>query len=165
MGLISVGQAVAAHGVKGEVKFWYYSDSGSGPLIYRRFIAYRDGEEVELFPARVRRQGPSFVIKFNGLETLESISFLLKRELYVREEDLPRLEEDEYYDYQLMGLDAVTEEGMVLGRVKDVMHTGASDILVIQGEKETLVPMTEDYVVAIRLADRIVEIRRAALLE
>jgi ribosomal 30S subunit maturation factor RimM len=41
------------------------------------------------------------------------------------------LDEDEYYDYQLIGLIAVTEKGRVLGKVKHVMHLGSTDMLVV----------------------------------
>ena len=83
------------------------------------------------------------------MDTLEKVQPLLKKELFVAEKDLPPLDEDEYYDFQLVGLKAIGADGGCIGTIKDVMHTGANDILVVQGANELLVPMTEDYIVDI----------------
>jgi len=159
-----VGQVLSAHGIKGETRFRYYSDDGSAALEYRRCVVYRTGEEVELESFSIRRQGASFIIKFKGLDTIEQIGFLLKQELLVHEADLPRLGEDEYYDYQLVGLEVVTEEGRQIGRVREIMHTGANDILVIDGRTEALVPMTEDHIRLIDTGAGLIRIRESELV-
>jgi 16S rRNA processing protein RimM len=99
------------------------------------------------------------------LETAEDARFLFKRELFVREEDLAPLGEDEYYDYQLIGLTAVTEQDRKVGTVVDVMHTKAGDILVIGGATEVLVPMTGAHIVNVSMEDRLVRVREDGLVE
>ena len=83
----------------------------------------------------------------------------------MREEDLAPLGEDEYYDYQLIGLTAVTEQDRKVGTVVDVMHTKASDILVIGGAREVLVPMTGAHIVSISREDGLVRVREDGLVE
>ncbi len=165
MKFIPVGQIVAFHGLRGEVKFRYYNESSQAFLQYPAFFVDQDDKKIELKPSRVRLQSDIFIIKFKGLETREEVRFLLKKELLVAESDLPPPEEDEYYDFQLVGLEAVTMEGRVVGRVKDVMHTGASDILVIEGAREVLVPMTDDYIADISQGGGFVRITEAAFAE
>jgi 16S rRNA processing protein RimM len=116
-------------------------------------------------PLQVRLQGDLFIIKFRGLETAEDARLLFKRELFVREEDLAPLGADEYYDYQLIGLVAVTEQDRKVGTVVDVMHTKASDILVVRGTKEVLVPMTEAHIVNVSMEDGLVRVREDGLDE
>jgi 16S rRNA processing protein RimM len=99
------------------------------------------------------------------MERVEDVQFLLKKELSVREEDLPPLGDDEYYDYRLIGLAAVTDSGRPVGRVKDVMHTGAHDILVIEGRTELLVPMTEEHIAGISVEKGSVTVKEEALAE
>jgi 16S rRNA processing protein RimM len=165
MKLIPVGRVIAAHGVRGEVKLRYYNETAMVLPQYPSFFVDRAGTNIELKPSRVRHQGNVFIIKFKGLETVEDVGFLLKRDLLVAESDLPALEEDEYYDYQLIGLDAVTEQGRAFGKVKDVMHIRARDILVIEGAREVLVPMTEENIVKISREEGFVQVREKALAE
>ena len=165
MNFIPVGLVVSAHGVRGEVKFRYYNEGATASLQYPSFFADDNGAKRELKPLLVRPQGHLFIIKFRGLETAEDARFLFKRELFVREEDLAPLCEDEYYDYQLIGLTAITEQDRKVGTVVDVMHTKAGDILVIGGTREVLVPMTGAHIAAISREDGLVRVREGGLVE
>lgn len=164
MKLVPVGQVTAVHGLGGEVRFRYYNEGGD-PLRYPSFFVDDNGAEIELRPAGVRLRKEQFIIKFKGLESVEAVSFLLGKEVFVRESDLAPLAEDEYYDYQLIGLEAVAEDGRSLGAVKDVMHTRANDILVVGDAPEVLVPMTEDYIVKIDREAGLVRVRGDGLIE
>ncbi len=165
MKLIPVGRVVAVHGVRGEVTVRYYNDATTGTLRYPSFFVDRAGTSVELKPARIRQQGNIFIMKFMGLETVEAVSFLLKKELAVAESDLALLEEDEYYDYQLIGLRTVTDRGRDLGKVTGVMHIRGRDILVVQNGREVLVPMTDDHIVKIDREEGLVWVREESLVE
>jgi 16S rRNA processing protein RimM len=167
MKLIPVGRVIAAHGVRGEVKVRYYNETATASPQYPSFFVDRAGNDIELTPSRVRHQGKGFIIKFKGLETVEDVGFLLKKELCVAETDLPALDEDEYYDYQLIGLGVVTEKGRVVGTVKSVMHVRAMDILAVQGtaDEEVLVPMTEEHIVKVSREEGFVQVREEALVE
>ena len=165
MEYVPVGRVVSAHGVSGEVRFRYYNESSPTSVRYPRFFADQAGKKIELEPLHVRLRGGVFVVKFRGLETVEAVHFLVGNELFVKEEDLPPLGADEYYDYQLIGLRAVTEAERVVGTVSAVMHTKAHDILVIAGACEMLVPMTEEHILAISREGGFVRVREDALVE
>ena len=67
--------------------------------------------------------------------------------VYVSREDALPLEENQYYHYQIIGLQAVTEEGEALGRISEVLTTGANDVYVIQGPRgEILLPAYQDVI-------------------
>ncbi len=165
MKLVPVGQVASAHGLRGEVRFRYYNEGGDAPLRYPSFFVDHNGEKVELRPAGVRARKGQFIMKFEGLESADQVRFLVGKEVFVREDDLAPLAEDEYYDYRLIGLKAVTEEGRSLGAVKDVMHTRANDILVVGNAQEFLVPMTEDHIVKIDTEAGLVRVRGEGILE
>jgi 16S rRNA processing protein RimM len=164
MKFIPIGLVVAAHGVSGEVKFRYYND-GDGLLEYPSLFVDPSGTSIELKPTRIRRQGNLFIIRFMGFDTMAKSALLVKKELFIEEKDLPALEDDEYYDYQLVGLKVVTDGNALVGRVTSVMHVRANDILVIEGSKELLVALTEDHIVRISPAEGVVEVREEALVE
>jgi 16S rRNA processing protein RimM len=165
MTFIPVGRVVSTHGIRGEVKFRYYNESGSASLQYPAFFADHKGTKRELVPTRIRPQGRLFLMTFEGLDRVEEARLLVGAELFVRGGGPCPFREDEYYDYQLIGLGVVTVKGQRIGTVKDVMHTGANDILVVQGEREVLVPMTEECIFAVNTDEGIVRVREEGLVE
>jgi 16S rRNA processing protein RimM len=81
----------------------------------------------------------------------------------VREEDLPSLDNDEYYDYQLIGLNVVNQKHERIGTVAQIVHTGVNDIIVVTGKEEMLVPMVEGLICRIDLKDSLIIIDEEAL--
>ena len=77
---------------------------------------------------------------------------LVGRELYVRRSQLPPLADDEFYWFDLIGLRVVTDEGLELGRLENIMETGSNDVYLVRAEgKEYLIPAIEEVVKAIDL--------------
>lgn len=165
MGYIAVGRIIATRGLGGEVRFRYYNESESNVPRYAAFYAEREGTYVKLTPARVQLQRGQYVLQFSNVVTPGEASSLVGKELFVREEDLPRLSEGEYYDYQLVGLTAVNEHNELIGTVKEVMHTKANDILVIGGETEVLVPMIEGFILGVDINASSIRVAEGAFVE
>jgi 16S rRNA processing protein RimM len=163
MGLIPVGRVIADHGLNGAVKFKYYNEGIEQFYNYTSLVIDKDGRQTELKPTEVRFSKGFFYLKFEGLNSPEKVSFLINLELCVREEDLPPLDNDEYYDYQLIGLHATNSRGNEIGTVTQVIHTGMNDIIVVTGKKEILVPMVEDIILKIDLGDSCISIDEGAL--
>lgn len=161
---IPVGRVLSAHGIRGEVRFHYYNDAKEGFLGYDSLYAEKDDTIVEIRPASVRSHKNLFLIRFKGLKSLEEVSFLVKKELLVREGDLPQLNDDEYYDYQLIGLSVLNSAGEEIGRVEGVLHTQANDTLVVSGKQEIMVPMIEGYIIEIDLERSFIKIQEELLV-
>jgi 16S rRNA processing protein RimM len=159
MKYIPVGRIISAHGIKGEVKFHYYNDEKEVLYRYTSFFVKSDDGWMQLQPTGVNLHKGVFRIKFRGLDKLGDISFLMNRELFVEEGDLPGLVENEYYEYQLVGLDVLGENDESLGKVTAIIHTGANDCLVVKGDQEILIPMIEGYILAIDLDKGFVSVR------
>ena len=165
MGYIPVGRVLSAHGVRGEIRFRYYNDSESDLCGYAALVVDRDSQKIELRPSRVQPRRGYFLIQFAGIETPGAASFLVGKELFVREEDLPRLKEGEYYDYQLIGLKVINEHDEPIGQVTEVIHTKANDVIVIEGEREMLVPMQEDFILGVDVDAASIRIAEGAFIE
>ena len=164
MGFIPVGKVVADHGLGGAVKFKYYNEDTENFYRYSSLITNKNERQAELKLTEVRFSKGFFYLKFEGLNSPEQVSFLINQELFVREEDLPPLENDEYYDYQLIGLHVVNHSGELIGTVSQVIHTGVNDIIVVKGKEEILVPMVEGLVSKIDLKNSLITIDEEALL-
>jgi len=151
MKYVSIGRIVSTHGLRGEVKFLYYNEISEWLWNYKTFLIKQQEEWVEIKPERIRRQKGFYYIKFQDHDTIEKVTSFTDKELFVKEEDLPSLNADEYYDFQLIGLNVIDKKGDILGKVEDIIHTKANDILVIKGKKEILIPMIDIYIKSIDL--------------
>lgn len=160
MGYIPVGRVISAHGIKGEVKFLYYNDKKEVFYGYTSFLVKKANNRwVKLKPTEINVYRGFFYLKFQGYDSLEAVSFLLNQELFVRQEQLPPLKENEFYEYQLVGLKVVGDNNNPIGSVKHIMHTGAQDLIVVDGEKELLIPMVEGFITDISLEDATIKVK------
>jgi 16S rRNA processing protein RimM len=100
-----------------------------------------------------RRHGTGIVARLAGVDERDGALALRGRRIWIRREQLPAPAPGEYYWADLIGLQVETVEGEVLGIVSAMMETGANDVLVVEGERERLIPFVPGhYVTAIDLA-------------
>jgi 16S rRNA processing protein RimM len=163
MKYIPIGRVVSPHGIRGEVKFKYYNEVQEGISFYTSFFAFSDNKQIILKPEIVKHRNGFFYILFEGFNNPEEVSFLTKKELSVCEEDLPQLPGNEYYEYQLIGLEVLNHRSRKIGKVAEILHTKANDVLVIKGKKEMLIPMVEEYIAQINIKDSYIKITENAL--
>ena len=144
--LVCVARIGAAHGVRGAVKLWTFTED---PLAVRRYgpLLSKDGKrQFEI--AQVREAKDHLVATFKGVTTRDEAERLNGIELYVAREKLPATDEGEYYHTDLIGLAAVTTDGDALGRVLAIHNFGAGDIIEIAPPKGStlLLPFTDAVV-------------------
>ena len=142
------GKIINTHGCRGGVKIEPWCDSPEVFAALPRVFMKRNGE---LVPVRVRRAavlGNRFVCaELFGVDTMEAADALRGTVLYASRADLG-IEEGTLLIAELIGL-PVTDaaSGKLLGKLKDVIHPGASDIYVIKTEKgEVMVPAVAEFV-------------------
>src|SRR5690242_5850125 len=144
--LVCVARIGAAHGVRGAVKLWTFTED---PFAVRRYgpLLSKDGKrQFEI--AQAREAKDHLVATFKGVTTRDEAERLNGIELYVAREKLPATDEDEYYHADLIGLAAVTTDGEPLGHVAAIHNFGAGDIIEIAPPKGTtlLLPFTNAVV-------------------
>jgi 16S rRNA processing protein RimM len=98
-----------------------------------------------------KRAGQAIAVRLEGVETREAAQMLTGAEVRVDRSELPAPEPGEYYWHDLVGLAAFNREGQSLGRATEVMELPAHPVLVLQGERERLVPLVPDRLVAVDL--------------
>ena len=84
--------------------------------------------------------------KLEGVDDRNAAELLRGLDVAVTREDLGEAEEGEFYWVDLVGLAVVNLQGEALGQVEDLLRTGGSDVLVVRGERERLIPFVADYV-------------------
>ena len=156
--LLVIGKIVSVHGVKGEVKVYSFTDPIDNVLDYRHWTLRRDGEVKQVELARGRLQGRVLVAKIQGLDDREVARTYAGFEICVPLDELPDLDDGEFYWHQLQGLKVITQQQQLLGVVDHLLETGANDVMVIKpcigslDDRERLLPYTEQCVLKVDLA-------------
>src|SRR4051812_10710400 len=149
---ICVARVGAAHGVRGAVKLWTFTED---PLAVKRYgpLATSDGaRQFEVTHAREAKG--HLVATLKGVATREDAERLKGIELYVAREKLPATDTDEYYHADLIGLQAVNAANEPIGRVIAIHNFGAGDIIEIAPSNGAtmLLPFTNAVVPTVDLA-------------
>jgi len=143
MDWIPVGRVTRTHGLKGELKF-YPADQDD--LVIQSDQQIRLGETT-LKIKSVRGAKSPFIVKFEGVDSIEAAQSLSGQEVLVAREDFESLPEGEYYRFEIEGLKAFDDTGKYYGVVEDIIATGSNDVYVVRGDgKEWLVPMIDSIV-------------------
>lgn len=144
-----VGEIVGTFGIKGEVKLRPETEFPErfkpGALVW--LGAEKSEREIET----ARFHHPHFLLKFKGVETANDAEPLVGEVVYIPAAQATPLEEGQFYHYQLVNLEVITDKGLDLGRVTDILTTGANDVFVVNGDLgEILIPATKEVVKSIR---------------
>ena len=154
---VLIGKIVNAVGLKGEVKVYNYSDS---PEIYESTEAvYVDDELLEV--ENLRLQKNMVILKLAGIEDRNAAEAAKNRETFVTEDDLPELEEGEYYIRDLIGMEVALEDGSHLGTMTDVIQNSAQDIFQLRTDegKNVLIPRVPEFILDINTDERKITVR------
>ena len=84
------------------------------------------------------------LVGFAGVETREEAAALTNGELLADSERLPDAGPGMAYHFQLVVLEVREEDGRVLGKLADIIPTGAHGVYVVRGERELLIPATPE---------------------
>lgn len=123
----------------------------------------RAGREFDLTVEAARRHRKQWIVSFEGMRSRNEAEALAGTELLVDPEALPALPEGTYYNYQLLGLEVRTAAGGVLGRVEDIVETGARDVLVVWGNRgEVLLPSIPEVIKSVDLERGSIEVELMA---
>ncbi len=160
--VIAVARVAKPRGLRGEVAAELLTD------FPERFAGLT--ELIAITPTGTRRRltledswlhDRRIVLKFAGYDTPEAARELAGYELTVPAADAVELAADEYYDWQLEACQVVTVEGRELGRVREVLHTGAAPVLLIMDERrkrEHLIPLAASICVEIDIAAKLIRV-------
>lgn len=148
---VVVGKLRRPHGVKGETLVSVLTDF---PERLQPGTQLFLGEKHEPVTIRSRREhNKGLLLAFEEFASREALANVRNAMLYVRSADRPDLEEGEYYHHQLIGLPVVAEDGTQLGRLAEILETGANDVYVVRSEagRETLLPAIHDVILRVDL--------------
>ena len=152
-GHVLIGKIVGIHGIKGTNKLRSYAESLTA-FSPDRSILLRDlrGREACYEINWVKPHTGTPLISFKGITNRDLAKTLIGSELFIPQSELPDLDEDTYYWFDLIGMEVYTKAEEFLGRIESIIETGSNDVYVVKGrEKEVLIPALESVVLEIDL--------------
>jgi len=143
--LVAIAKIVRTRGLRGEVVAELLTDFPERFEGLEEVMAvFENGDRRELKIERFFFQKDRIVLKFAGVDSIETAESLRDTEVCISEAEAVELEEDEYFDWELEGCEVETVEGEKIGTVREVLRTGGTEVLIIDGaERELMIPFAE----------------------
>ncbi|MHA6258686.1 ribosome maturation factor RimM [Sporosarcina sp. CAU 1771] len=163
MNWYNVGKIVNTHGIKGEVRVVSYTDF--------REERYAIGNKLALFMpdnpkpiylvVATHRQHKNFdLLTFENHPNLTDVEKYRDGIIKISENQLEELDEGEFYYHEILGCTVVTMDDVVIGKITDILETGANDVWTVTPEKgkAQYIPYIEDVVKEIDIDNKKVKI-------
>jgi 16S rRNA processing protein RimM len=154
--LILIGQVVRPHGLTGLLRIVSYAESKETFL--RAGSVFLDKGEEELFERKVvsiRAHRSVYLLKLSDLRSVDEAQFFTGAWILIRKDSVVRSDEDEFFWYELIGLDVYLITGQYLGVLKGIFPTGSNDVYVVENEgREFLIPGIQHVVKEINIAQK-----------
>lgn len=145
---VTLGRISGAHGIQGWLKIYSETSPRENIIGYSPWYLRR-GDRYETWKVSAGRlQGKGVVVKLAGCNDRNTAESLIGSEIAIPRAQLPATTHPgEFYWADLVGLQVVTVDGVDLGRIERLFETGANDVIVVQGERERLLPYVWQQVV------------------
>ncbi len=155
---LSVGYLRRAHGVRGEMVMEVITDFPERLKARTKVFVGEDFQPMKI--ASVRHHHEGLLIKFEGLDRPEDTARFRNQVVYVSVKDRPPLPEGQFYIHELIGFDVMDDEGRLVGKLNDIIQTGANDVYVVvtPEEKEILLPVIPSVVLELDADRRLIRV-------
>jgi len=153
--LVAIAKVVKPRGIKGEVACEVLTDFPERFEGLENVTAVLpDGSRRELKIEEHWFQQSRLVLKLAGVDSIDDAEQLRSADICVDEKDAVELGEGEFFDWQLAGCEVETIAGRKIGEVTELMRTGGTELLIVTGDKEYLIPFAEAICVKVDVEQR-----------
>ncbi len=158
--LLQVGAITSTHGVRGEVKVFPTTDDA------KRFSKLKEVElETKEGTTTLHIKGVKYfkqfvILKFAEYDSLNEVESIKGRKLFVTRKNAVKLQKDEYFIADLIGLKVIDDEKQLEGILTDVLQTGANDVydITLTDGRNLLLPAIADCVLSVDLENKVIKI-------
>jgi 16S rRNA processing protein RimM len=153
-----MGRISAPFGVRGWLKVHAFTDTMDGLLDYPVWWLERNGAWHKHRVLDGSVHGKLLIAQLEGVADRSAAEALNGTDIAVSRSELPPAGENEFYWNELIGLKVVNAAGVELGKVDSLLQTGANDVLVVQGERERLIPFVKQVVLDVDKAVAVIRV-------
>ena len=153
---LAIGRVARPFGLRGELKVQLLTDFRE--QLGRLRTVYLGPQAQPWKVEAIRLHKAAALLKLDGCDDRTAAEALRGALVQIPREDAVPLKEGEYYEHQIVGMTVVEEDGTLLGKVVEIISTGANDVYVVRGpDGELLLPAIESVILEIDLdVDRMV---------
>ena len=153
---LQVGVISSTHGVRGEVKVFPTTDDAKRFKKLKSVILDTGREHMPLEVESVKFFKQFVILKFKGIDNINDIERYKGKSLLVDRKHAVKLQKDEYFVADMIGMEVFTEEGVLFGALRDVMETGANDVYVVDSKEhgEVLIPAIKQCILDVDVEQR-----------
>lgn len=150
---LRVGVISSTHGIRGEVKVFPTTDDVNRFNDLKKVFIDTGKELIPLEVAGVKFFKQMVILKFKEIDDINDIEKYRGKDLLIDRADAVKLEENEYFIYDLIDSEVVTDDGKQLGILTEIMTTGANDVYVVKTPegKEILLPSIKECILDVNL--------------
>ena len=152
---LEAGKIVSTHGVRGEVKVLPWADGPEFLLPFKTFYLQGGARAVEVESSRVQKS--CVLVKFRQIDTVEQAAGLRDQVIFISRED-PNIPDGTVFQADLIGM-PVFSEGRELGTIREILSLPASEVWVVRGEHEYMIPNVRAFVPELDLSLGRIEVR------
>src|ERR1044072_5720125 len=155
--LVVVARAVRTRGLKGELVADLLTDFPARfEAVDQLFGVAPNGERKQLELENYWFQNERVVLKFSGYGDGDAAKALVGYEFGVPENERITLSDDQFYDWELEGCSVEIKDGIVIGKVREILRTGGVELLVVENRDhhDHLVPMAAEIVIEIDVTNK-----------
>ena len=153
-----IGYLRRPHGVRGEIIMDLHTDFPERIKSGRKVFIGENHQPLTLDTVRPHDNG--LLVSIRGVDTPEEVGKYRNQWVYVKASDVPPLPKGMHYQYELIDLDVVDENGNLLGKLVEILETGANDVYVVRGDsgKEILLPAIPSVILDLDMGRRLLRV-------
>ena len=129
-----IGRVGGVYGIKGWLKISSFTRPCENIFSYSPWLLLMNDTWHEISFDEFQKRGERFLVKFLGIDNPDDANQYVNSNIAITEKQLPRLKEGEYYWRDLIALNVINQDGILLGRISEIIETGANDVFVIINE-------------------------------
>ncbi len=158
---LRIGVITNTHGIRGEVKVFPTTDDPKRFKKCKDVILRTKQGDLELTVESCKFFKNLVILKFKEFNNINDVEKFRKCDILVTRENAVPLEEGEYFICDIIGATVQTQEGTVIGKLTDVLQTGANDVYIVEDEnaKEILLPVIPDCVKKVDVDNKLITVK------
>jgi 16S rRNA processing protein RimM len=153
-----IGYLRRAHGVRGEIIMDLHTDFPQRIKKGRKVLVGEKHQPLTFDTVRPHNNG--LLVSFRGVDSPEDAGKLRNQWVYVKATEVPPLPEGQHYQYEMIDLDVVDEDGTLLGKLVEILETGANDVYVVRDDsgREILLPAIPPVILNLDMDQRTLKV-------
>ena len=154
--LILIGHVIRPHGLAGLLRIVSYAQSRETFLEAGSvFLKTCQNELYERKVVSISPHRPGFLLRLLGLNSIDKAEVFKGAGILIKKDSLTKKDKDEFFWYELLGLDVYLITGQYLGVLKEILPTGGNDVYVVENQgKEFLIPAIHQVVKEVNIPQK-----------